>query len=148
MTALRLRAGRLRNQVEVREPPLFKVSWDALKSSASKDGLTWIGRSLWRATGDANRLGAYMAWVPRRHSWRTTAEQMQRQIDQSRDLGLTIDTSEKVLHERMKAVEIDIAAAAQANNVPLSIFEKPPRGKEAAISRGHIASFGVRNAPT
>lgn len=128
MTALRLRAGRLRSQVEVREPPLFKASWDALKGSASKDGLTWISRSLWRATGDANRLGAYMAWAPRQHSWRDTEAHMQRQIDESRKLGFTSDTSETTSPSGVISIRVDIAAAAQANNVPLSIFEKP-RGK-------------------
>jgi hypothetical protein len=135
MTALRLRAGRLRSQVEVREPPLFKASWDALKGSASKEGLTWIGRSLWRATGDANRMGPYMAWAPRQHSWRDTEEHMQRQIDESRKLGLTFDTSEMTLPREANTTRVDIAAAAKANNVPLSIFEKPRRGKGVTILR-------------
>ncbi|MVZ97927.1 hypothetical protein EUU23_09430 [Sphingorhabdus sp. IMCC26285] len=133
MTALRLKAGRLLGQVEVREPPLFKASWDALKGSASKDGLIWIGRSLWRATGDGNRMGPYMSWAPRHHSWRDTEAHMERQTDQSREFGLTFDTSELTSIGQAKFIRLDIAAAAQANNVPLSIFEKPLRGKADTI---------------
>jgi hypothetical protein len=101
MAALRLRAGRLRNQIEVREPPLFKVSWDALKSAASRDGLIWIGRSLWRSTGDANRLGAYLAWAPRHHSWQQAAKQI----------------GQKSFR--------DLAEMAEDNQLPRSIFETP-----------------------
>jgi hypothetical protein len=68
LTALRVRAGRVKRQAFVAVPPMFRASWDVLKAHAARDGLTWIGRGLWRSTGNAGSLGPYVAWAPRRHS--------------------------------------------------------------------------------
>ena len=79
MTALRIKAGRAREQVEVFEPPLFHASWEAIKAHAASDGMSWIGKRLWSETGNARRLGPYLAWIPRRHSAAKTVDEVLRQ---------------------------------------------------------------------
>ena len=80
LTALRLRAGRLREQVAISSPPMFRVSWDVLKASAARDGDTWIGRGLWSVTGAAGAAGPYLAWAPGRHSARRTLHGLVEQL--------------------------------------------------------------------
>jgi hypothetical protein len=82
LTALRLRAGRCREQIVVPSPPMFRVSWDVLTANAARDGMTWISRELWSSTGAAGSVGPYLAWARSRHSVKRT---LQRIIDQFAD---------------------------------------------------------------
>lgn len=122
MTALRLRAGRAVEKVEVSEPPLFKASWDPIKAHASSDGLSWIGRALWSVTGDANRLGPYLAWVPRRHSVAGTLAQIARQRP---DAAVRPES----LRRGVAAPEqpTDWTELARSYQLPLSILEPKPK---------------------
>ena len=122
MTALRLRAGRVLGQVEVSEPPLFKASWDAIKAHASREGLSWIGRDLWRRTGDANRLGPYVAWAPRINSARRTRDDIARRLAEFEGIALVEGSIGKSLMRTAPSDEpFDMAALAQAFQLPLSI---------------------------
>ncbi|WP_404926574.1 hypothetical protein [Mesorhizobium sp. ORM16] len=80
LTALRLRAGRCRQQVFVPSPPMFRVSWDVLKANAARDGLTWISRELWSSTGAAGSAGPYLAWARGRHSVKRTLQRISDQF--------------------------------------------------------------------
>ncbi|NKQ73456.1 hypothetical protein C3Y89_24470 [Rhizobium sp. UPM1132] len=80
LTALRVRAGRCRDQVIVPSPPMFRVSWDVLKANAARDGLTWISRQLWSGTGAAGSAGPYLAWTRGRHSVKRTLQRISDQF--------------------------------------------------------------------
>ncbi|WP_027573938.1 hypothetical protein [Bradyrhizobium sp. WSM1743] len=81
LTALRLRAGRCKQQVFVPSPAMFRVSWDVLKANAARDGLTWISRELWSSTGAAGSRGPYLAWARGRHSVERTLQRVRDQIE-------------------------------------------------------------------
>ncbi|NKJ72718.1 hypothetical protein GFL38_10630 [Rhizobium leguminosarum bv. viciae] len=80
LTALRVRAGRCRDQVIVPSPPMFRASWDVLKKNAARDGLTWISRQLWSGTGAAGSAGPYLAWTRGRHSVKRTLQRISDQF--------------------------------------------------------------------
>lgn len=134
MTALRLRAGRALRQVEVAEPPLFKASWDAIKAHAGSEGLSWVGKRLWSVTGDANRLGPYLAWVPRQYSARRTAERIERQQAGAgfTESGPPARGMESDILRPAVEQGPSLAELARAYQVPLSIFEPKPKSIAAA----------------
>ncbi len=80
LTALRLRAGRCRQQVFVPTPAMFRVSWDVLKANAARDGLTWISRQLWNSTGAAGSSGPYLAWARGRYSVERMLQRVRDQV--------------------------------------------------------------------
>jgi len=92
LTALRLRAGRCRQQVLVPSPPMFRVSWDVLKANAARDGLTWISRDLWSSTGAAGSAGPYLAWARGRHSVKRTLQRISDQFGGRPRLGASGET--------------------------------------------------------
>jgi len=90
LTALRLRAGRVRQQVFLPSPPMFRASWDVLKAHAARDGLTWIGRELWSSTGAAGSAGPYLAWARGRHSVKRTLQRISDQFANRPRLGASL----------------------------------------------------------
>ncbi|MGO7359983.1 hypothetical protein ACCS66_35495 [Rhizobium ruizarguesonis] len=119
LTALRLRAGRCRQQVFVPSPPMFRVSWDVLKVNAARDGLTWIGRELWSGTGAAGSAGPYLAWAPGRHSVRRTLERIKHQFAHLSTFAASLPRPSRVVEADMaNGVTVDLAGATNEFALP------------------------------
>lgn len=157
LTALRVRAGRCTTQVFIPSPPMFRVSWDVLKSHAGREGLTWIGRQLWSSTGAAGSAGPYLAWAPGQHSVKRTLQRISDQRPGSAQpwtvtkAGTVPDGAEGILSFDSAATMRDsptlesmIAGGAEnadqvelaiSYGLPLSILEKAPRKRAKRSGR-------------